>query len=326
MLNRLFIERVTERDIDLLLLEEFECNMDFRNWFLKKVGLDEAVGADFAGVWHSVTEGELGESDLILYFDSKVSGKLAAMIENKIDAPMQPDQAERYDKRGNIGIEKGHWSKFVTCIVAPECYLAAIANHSFGYQVSYEEIAEWFSSNSASSCRMSFRSKIFKEAVEENRRSYQVIEDPIVAKFWQQYRQVAEQDFKYLGMKKRGKRGSQAIWPEFSPSYLPEGKGIRLIHKMQAGNVELMFSGRITDFEHFKNYVSELLEDGMSIEQRDQSTSVCIKVPVIDKYKAFIDQQESVLLALEAATRLASWYAKVKDNLIYVLSSKGVFP
>ena len=60
MLNCKFSD-VSERDMDLLFLEEFACSQEFLDIFLSKVGLK---GAAVCSVEQSKTDLEYGESDM----------------------------------------------------------------------------------------------------------------------------------------------------------------------------------------------------------------------------------------------------------------------
>src|SRR5262245_12113083 len=85
---------VRERDVDLLLLEELCVDDAFRRWFAERAlgaGANAAAGA-FRGAWQSVSEAGLGESDLVVDFDGPDGRGLRLLVENKIDAPFQPDQ------------------------------------------------------------------------------------------------------------------------------------------------------------------------------------------------------------------------------------------
>ena len=119
-----FIEAVAERDIDLLLLEEFHCSPAFRAWFGERVFGAESPRMELIGAWHSLTHPVLGESDPVLVENDSVERKRAVLIENKIGASPQPDQAARYAERGRLAAEKGTWHEFRTCIVAPERAMA----------------------------------------------------------------------------------------------------------------------------------------------------------------------------------------------------------
>ena len=128
-----FLKYVSERDIDLLLLEEIHVSERFRNWFIAQVCGPDVECNKFRGAWHSMSHGQFGESDLVVRFVDASGGIVAILIENKIDAPPQPDQALRYWLRVDAGIEKAFWQTFRTCIIAPELYLAGQtpARHSW---------------------------------------------------------------------------------------------------------------------------------------------------------------------------------------------------
>jgi hypothetical protein len=59
------VATVNERDIDLLILEEFAASSAFRSWWLSEVGYDAAESHQYVGVWHSLPDAA-GESDLVL--------------------------------------------------------------------------------------------------------------------------------------------------------------------------------------------------------------------------------------------------------------------
>lgn len=94
------VSSVTERDIDLLLLEELNVSEVFCRWFYNRVtGRRDTPRCE--GAWHSVSDAQLGESDLIAIYDNGV----VVMLENKIDAAAQPEQGARYRRRGEKGVE-----------------------------------------------------------------------------------------------------------------------------------------------------------------------------------------------------------------------------
>jgi hypothetical protein len=86
---------VTERDMDLMLIEELASSSFFLHWFLRKVG---ATGKGrFKSIGHSVRTSS-GETDIEL---EVVQGadSVKILIENKVDARFQPRQAQRYKSR-----------------------------------------------------------------------------------------------------------------------------------------------------------------------------------------------------------------------------------
>ena len=87
-----YLASVAERDIDLLLMEEFSINDEFVAWFCARLGLPDAKPR---GAWHSVSDAD-GETDLLLLV--VVGGsRIGIMIENKISAPEQDKQACDHD-------------------------------------------------------------------------------------------------------------------------------------------------------------------------------------------------------------------------------------
>ena len=164
------LEAVTERDIDLLLFEELTANSRFAQWFAKKICPElELVSIS---VWHSLTDAELGESDLVLLVNPEQT-KHAILVENKVDAAPQPTQAERYRSRGKAGIDLGKWTSFASCLIAPEKYLTSERNTA-GYdaKISYEEIQNCIHETLGDPSRRKFKEFILKEAIEQNRRGY----------------------------------------------------------------------------------------------------------------------------------------------------------
>ena len=154
-----YLVSVEERDVDLLLMEEFHVTEEFTAWFCAQLGLRNATPI---AAWHSVSDAE-GETDLLLQVI--VDGrKIGVMIENKIGAPEQDRQADRYHLRGRRYCEEGKFHNYVTVICAPERYLTGLPDKSpYHHRVSYESIIEWFAS--CEGPRAAWRCKVMQEAV-----------------------------------------------------------------------------------------------------------------------------------------------------------------
>ena len=60
---------VSERDMDLLFLEEFALNEDFLNLFLQKTGNAELFSYKIVSEEVSLTDAVLGESDLTIVLE-----------------------------------------------------------------------------------------------------------------------------------------------------------------------------------------------------------------------------------------------------------------
>lgn len=240
MLETRFIAYVAERDIDLLLLEELSVSEEFREWFSSRV-LDSCEYQSSVGVWHSVVDASLGESDLIFVYSSKSGGRVAILIENKIDAPPQPDQGTRYRQRGQKGIVEGFWDRFVTCVVAPQRYLdSSKHNQSYDTEISYEAVSDYFSVSRHESGRRAYKAVVIKEAIEQNRRGYQPEFSFAMTKFVEDYYAIAASEFSELRMQDARPRPSGSTWIIFNPVILP--RGAYICHQLAAGMVKIFFS------------------------------------------------------------------------------------
>ena len=87
-----YLASVAERDVDLLLMEEFHVSDAFVEWFCDQLGLN---GVKPAGAWHSLSDTD-GESDLLLRILAG-NKRIGVLTENKIAAPEQDEQ----DRRSN---------------------------------------------------------------------------------------------------------------------------------------------------------------------------------------------------------------------------------
>ena len=93
------VERKYERDVDLLLAEEFAVNPEFAERF-KALTKFAGATAKISDFWVSKSN-SMGESDLIAVYQRPDGNRFALLIEDKVDANLQQDQAERYRMRGN---------------------------------------------------------------------------------------------------------------------------------------------------------------------------------------------------------------------------------
>ena len=143
------IAGICERDIDLLLYEEFVASPPFLEWFVRRVDAAAAVPLSVMAVHRSRTD-STGESDLeVAYVDS--NGTVARiLIENKVGAGFQPRQAERYQERKAAYLARCEAERVTTVLVAPTSYLGSSGNtHGFEHSVTYEELRDWFAAESS---------------------------------------------------------------------------------------------------------------------------------------------------------------------------------
>jgi hypothetical protein len=207
-----FIEAVAERDIDLLMLEEFHVSDEFCSWFISQVIPDGLVYTSFEGAWHSVTHPHLGESDLLIIVAGSPGGRVALLIENKIDASPQPGQGARYRERGQARLKENEWDQFRTVIVAPARYLARTADtESYDSQIAYESIQGWFDSRGLQYRREHYKARLITEAIQQQRRGYSPQVHREITEFWYQYWEYARTYFPDVNMKRPEDKGPRSM-------------------------------------------------------------------------------------------------------------------
>lgn len=117
------IDTTLERDIDLLIIEEFVSDTEFAKIFLEAVGI--ASGCSVEEAVNSKTDAGFGESDIV--FILNINGKRHALhIEDKIDAIAMPDQSGRYDYRAEKDIAAGEYDSLKKISVMPPMQRSAV--------------------------------------------------------------------------------------------------------------------------------------------------------------------------------------------------------
>ena len=89
------VERECERDIDLLLAEGFAVSPPFAAWVLGPTSL---AGLHASGPDVHVSRADVtGGSDVVVVYET-VGGdqRVASLIEDKVDVPIQHDRGKRY--------------------------------------------------------------------------------------------------------------------------------------------------------------------------------------------------------------------------------------
>lgn len=296
------LEAVAERDVDLLILEELAVSPEFLSWWLDQVKAEDGRGAVVVRAQHSVTHPKLGESDLVVIYSLPKSEPHAVLIENKINAPPQSDQALRYKQRGEAGVVAGTWKTFRTCIVAPQRYLDATGDANlYDACISYEAVRAWFLDRGADS-RAGFRAKLLAEAIEQSRRGYAPEADERMTEFWHRYWECAAEEFPELNLPEPGPKPAGSTWIETRPEAL--GPGRRIYHKLAAGFVDLQLDGSAGQVEAIKNNISPLLGTDTEVVITGKSSSVRVRVPPLDPFADFDEQVSAARAGMRAVFRL----------------------
>lgn len=296
-----YLLTVEERDIDLLLMEEFHVKPEFVTWFCTQVGIKEAV---FDGAWHSVSDQD-GETDLLLRVASG-GRRIGILIENKVAAPEQPEQAIRYHLRGARSREAGQYDEYVTCICAPNTYLNGLSGSVYDHKVPYEAVRDWYAAQSGA--RAAWRCKIMVEAIDQSRRGYTLVENESKTKFHRQYWEHLQRKHPHLIMREPAKKGSWSDWMVIKTADMPQR--VTIIHKNNHACVDLTFED--TDVEKLLA-VKQDWPDGILPRQRGGSTVLRISVPELKMEMGVPAQEAELEIALAAVHTLVS-YCHILDR------------
>ena len=277
-----------ERDIDLLIMEEFVADNDFAQIFLDSVGItcDHVV----KDVIHSKTDTDLGESDIVIILE--ISGKRHAIhIEDKIDALAMPRQHDRYDMRAKKDIEAGEYDAYSVLIVAPSKYLETNKEaKKYHHQVKYEQMRAFFAAKN--DARSKYKLALIDRAIVEQKNGYQWEANPGVVAFCTQMN--AYKKTKYPGLPD----GSIAWWSGY-PTLI---SGATIVFKANKGFCDLQFAH--TAAQDLFAQIGNQLSDRMNVVQAGKSASVRIIVSPIWLENNFEDKITEVDEALDALWEL----------------------
>lgn len=176
------VESVRERDIDFLLVEELLSSREFVDFLFHKLQLptcDELVN-----VQRSLNDFGLGETDVLVEYKHDTKS-IAVLIENKLDAIFQPQQAERYTSRAEKYVSDGKHHETYSVLVAPRQYIER--QREFSHSISYEDVASYFN-DSAMGPRGTYKATLLKIASEKLRRGYVAVNSEPNQAFWLNYR------------------------------------------------------------------------------------------------------------------------------------------
>lgn len=293
------VEAIQERDVDLILLEELTTDITFCEWLIKE--LDFPKLNENKGVWRSVTDYGLGETDILFSYTSE-NKEIYILIENKLDASFQDKQYQRYLKRAEKYIENKKCDLAYVILIAPKLYCQN--QNEFENYITYEQITKRL--EFTGSKRNLFKSELLKIATEKSRRGYKPVNSIPVQKFWHSYWKFKEENYPNLRMKKPNIVPANSDWPML---YDDELKGIVFYHKLSQGNVDATFKG--LPFEK-EIKIKDNLPENTVYKKHRKSFSIRYFSGECDRMKDFETQKENVNKGLENMEKLRKW---IKSNL-----------
>ena len=283
----LMFECILERDIDLLLMEEWCVNPDFAKFFMKNIA---TAKFDIAhrSAWHSITDDAYGESDIVLTFRNG-GQRIAVLVEDKIDAAPQPDQAKRYQLRADKMKSSRKYDKIFICIVAPEHYLEN-DTEEYPNRISYETLADFLADGTP---RGEYKANMLRFGISQERRHPKPVKNELVTSFWQKYHDALKAMFPDAVMLYPRLVPINSDWPTIRFPEFP--RKTRIVHKMAQGNLDLETG---LSEACLREILSRWNVEGVMVVQTGKSFVLRIPVPQLNRLEDFSSQAGKVQEAL----------------------------
>ncbi len=307
--------RKYERDIDVLLAEEFAVFPEFALWFLQQTQKFKDAQAHVTWVFISMSD-SLGESDLVVGFQRSDGTSFALFIEDKVDAPLQPNQLGRYRQRAQHGVEQGQYTEFEVVLCAPNIYLSAHHNdvEVFDSSFSYEAIGAFLRSYDPHDSRLAYRADFIESAIPSSVSAWERTDDEVTNRFWDAAYEIAHSEFQELGMKPL-KVTKNSTWINFRTWDMPTmPQRIYISFKGDKGYMDLTFTNTLDYL--ITPRLKPVLEEGMDIVQTGNSAAIRL---CVDGFK--VEEPSDIVLgkvraAFAACVRLLAFYRGHRDLLL----------
>ena len=289
------IETVLERDVDLILLEEFNSNNYFAEWFVTKLELP--ILTKNIATFRSISDFGLGETDLLFSYESN-SKIIFVLIENKVDANFGDQQFERYRQRAEKYLTNGQCAEYFIVLIAPKQY--AESQNYFETYITYEDIKQYF--EFSNDRRLLFKANLLKIAIEKLRRGYQPQNSVPVQKFWHSYWSFKEKKYPEFRMNKPSIVPFGSDWIEMRHEEL---KGLIFYHKLGRGYIDATFCSFPEEIEF--SIKTSLPENYTFEKHKSGRFSIRQKIASIDRTADFDSQVESVKVGMMKIHEVMTW-------------------
>lgn len=317
-----------ERDLDLTLLDLLHTSTEFSDWlFNRTLGREMPGGAAFTAAWHSVVGPEGRESDLEAEWVVRNGSRARLLIEDKIDAACQPDQALSYKHRAARYVQEGAASHCATVLIAPREYPERHKEDTalFDYFLSLESIREWIESEPGLKSRAPYLADFLSAIVNKFQRARQSqartsaerngsVSKPLYPALYDIIRTELSGSFPQLGIN----NSTPGEWVYFS--FPGKGRGVSIRYRARDHWVELVLPRKSFDHDVVTTVHREHPLPGSRIAQRGQ-TELAIWIPSeeIDLDTDLELQRDRIRGALVAVADLAAWF---RDNIVRLTPSR----
>lgn len=307
----MYLNSIFERDIDLLIIEEFKCNSKFAQLFTSKSG----ISSDYIKCTaHHSQYDRFGESDIILVLDYPYGKKIGILIEDKINAPSRESQSMRYNMRADGLLKDNNFNECYVFLVAPSRYIKEHKNDpnsNYDLTISYEEICDFF--KNLGDKRSLYKMELFLKAIDKKeKKGYNA--DLQVSKFWNDLRDFCynyHPDLEIIGKTKT--HGTNSCWPEFRTSIA----GSKVVYKSDRGYIDLQINNFGDRTIELRSKLSQYIQNDMKVIKTDNSASIRLSDEnwIIDFHSELSDNLELIDEILKNVERMIDFSTKIKNVL-----------
>ncbi|MEY9441696.1 hypothetical protein [Bradyrhizobium elkanii] len=339
--ERLFQDRVRERDLDNFLVEELYSSLTFRSWFIARLG-DSFVSPQAALVRLGKSPKRLQDNrqtDVrIGWFDQEQRLLACILIESKVTADFQEGQAESYAAelahcRDLLGAQAA-----CAVLVAPAAKLSTmVGNEAFDDCLSIEEIVQFLrirTENEIMATELVSRLETRIDMLEAlcGKRigaTWSPITLPEKRAFSELYAQMAAEIIPTLTVR-ASSDGPKAITKFFDGAKLPANfPATRIKHEFGSKTATKYANIQFDNLASAKDSLaqSELLAGSeFSLEVTNKALFVRKPTPGIDPTAPFEPQRQKVLEGLHAVRDLTAWLENNAAKLADLLQPRHVPP
>ncbi len=326
------LTHATERDIDLLLVEELFCSPNFVAWLLNRA-LGGKITVEKSEVLHSARRMHNRREIDITLGASTPSGRYILLIENKLDAAEQPDQSQSYRDEAEALAEPG--LKVLTCLVSPKSYAAKnpVFASGFDFVLSYETIENYFAQaalreTQAVASRLKYRAELMRQAINKGRRGYTQVIHPSKREFTKRYIPLARDLAPGLipGPSMLRESAAESVTMIFAPETLPNWSFLpkmRIVHQLREGNANLNFYTWGEQFDAIADQLGRAVQGlGFRAEPTKNrrkggkaSLKVIVDTPRVDHLADFDAQLPAIRTGILKTNELLEWFLSRKTEV-----------
>jgi hypothetical protein len=251
---------------------------------------------------------------VVLFEGTGDGNRFALHIEDKVNAPLQPEQIARYRLRADRAVRDGEYTDYEVILCSPEGYCPEHRKEmSFDSFVSYEEIGGFLKPGDPEDLRGNYRADFVFTATTRTGNTWKIDKDPLTDAFWNEAYKVATSEFPDLEMKRPNNTKGET-WITFHPLGFPtRPRYTYVLLKGSKGFVDLTFTGTLARI--FSPLVRQLLEDDMEIYQTGKSAAIRLVTYGFEVAEPDDTVMAKVRAAFAAAVKLIRFYRQNRDAL-----------